>query len=563
MAIALLGAAGAAEAQTPRTQAQCNGQVITEVVIRAHAPSYGGVFARSPFLGRLVTSLHVVTAPEVVENLVLLKRGDRCSALLRRETERVLRAQPFLADAFVTAFPDGPDAVRIEVATIDEPSAVGSIGVRGAPPYVRALTLGNNNLQGRGVETAVGWREGYGYRDTFLGRYTNYQLFDRPFQMSVEAARRDHGADASFEVTNPFLSDVQRSAWRFASGASEMLIPFRSPGEERRSIGLRRQHLDLGGMLRRGAAGRFVLAGASFSTERAIPSTGGVLVTDTGLVRDPSGALDGRFVTQRSTRLNVLLGASRVNFLRVTGFDALSGSQDIQRGVQVGLTLGRSLPIAGSPPNELFAAANLYAGAGSSRSFAAMELIGEGRHAPHADRWDALLVSGRVASYLRPHPRHTVIASAEYGAARRQRVPFQFALGDRRGGARGYERAELGGAARLVTRLEERWRVGNIRGTADAGVALFLDAGRLWAGDAVLGQNTGYLSSVGVGLLAAIPPGSRRTWRLDVAFPLQRDAGARWGIRITNDDRTRAFWPEPGDVRHTRDRMAGTSIFSW
>lgn len=550
-------------AQTPRTQTQCNGQVISEVVIRSHGPSFGGVFERSPFLGRLVTSMHVVTAPTVIDNLVLLKRGQVCSPRLRRETERVLRAQPFLADANVTAFADGVDAVRVEVVTIDEPSLFGSIGVGGQSPYLRALTVGNANYRGMGIEAALGWREGYGYRDTFLGRYRNYQLFDRPYQMAVEGARRDHGADAMFAVTSPFLSDVQRSAWRFSSGASEVLIPFRSPGEARRSIGLRRLHIDLGGMLRRGEAGRFILAGASFSTERSVPSTGGVLVTDTGLVRDPSGALDDRFTTQRSTRLNLLFGASHVNFLRVTGFDALSGSQDVQRGIQAGVTIGRSLPMASSPQDELFGAFHLYGGVGAARSFAAAELFGEGRRAPGAEKWDALLVSGRLAWYLRPHSRHTLTASAEYGAGWRQRVPFQLALGDRRGGVRGYERAELGGASRLVTRLEERWRVGNIRGSGDAGIALFVDAGRVWAGDAVLGQDSDYLTSVGVGLLAAIPPGSRRTWRLDVAFPLQRDAGARWGIRVTNEDRTRLFWNEPGDVRHTRDRTATTSIFSW
>src|SRR5512139_556805 len=110
--------ARASAAQEPRTQAPCNGQRISEVVVQTLPPSYGGLFSRTPWLRGLATTLHTTTAPRLIENLVLLHAGETCSILLRRETERLLRAQPFLADASVTAYPDGPDAVRVEVVTI-------------------------------------------------------------------------------------------------------------------------------------------------------------------------------------------------------------------------------------------------------------------------------------------------------------------------------------------------------------------------------------------------------------------------------------------------------------
>jgi hypothetical protein len=135
------------------------------------------------------------------------------------------------------------------------------------------------------------------------------------------------------------------------------------------------------------------------------------------------------------------------------------------------------------------------------------------------------------------------------------------ALGDLRGGVRGYEDAELGGAARLVGRLEERWRVGNIRGTGDLGIALFAEAGRLWAGDVPYGQATGWMPSVGVALLAAVPPRSRRIWRLDLGIPLSDAPGGQWGFRITNEDRTRGFWTEPNDLRRNRERSGLVTAF--
>ena len=82
--------------QAPRTQVACNGQIISEIVIRSHAPSYGGLFERSVVLGRLVTWMHVATAPSVIRNFVQLKEGAPCSSFLR----------------------------RVEITTVDEPSVI-------------------------------------------------------------------------------------------------------------------------------------------------------------------------------------------------------------------------------------------------------------------------------------------------------------------------------------------------------------------------------------------------------------------------------------------------------
>ena len=140
--MATLGAIGSLGAQTvSRTQVRCAGQIITDITIRAEAPEYGGLFARLQAIQRAVEGLHTTTAPEVVRNFVLLQRGQPCSPLQRYETERILRAQPFLAQADVTAYSDGADGVRIEVVTVDEPSLVAVVGVRTRAPPVHRLTL--------------------------------------------------------------------------------------------------------------------------------------------------------------------------------------------------------------------------------------------------------------------------------------------------------------------------------------------------------------------------------------------------------------------------------------
>lgn len=538
----------------------CNGQLISEIVVRALPPSYGGVFSRSPALGRVASSLHTTTAERLVRNLLLLRVGERCSILLRRETERLLRAQAFLADASVTAYPDGPNAIRLEVVTVDEPSAVGSIGVVGKDPWLRALKVGSANLRGLGVSAQAGWKDGGVYRDTWQARYSNFQLFSDPVQMHLTAIRRDHGYDATGQVVYPFFTDLQSRAWRVAGGNSEDLVPFVSPDQSPVSLGVRRQFLDAGAVTRIGNPGSLAIVGGSVSVERGTPDGVAVFVTDTGLVADTGSALRERYESFRSTRLNLLLAYRYVNFLRVSGFDALAGTQDVRRGVQAALTIGRGLAMDGPGRDEVFVSGNLYGGVGSEVSFGGLEVLAEGRRLSSGE-WEAVLLSGRFAVYLRPHPRHTWTGSIEYTAGRNQRLPFQLALGDHRGGVRGYEDAEIGGAARLVARLEERWRFGNIRGTGDIGAAMFVEAGKLWAGDAPLGRTTGYLPSVGVALLAAVPPRSRRIWRIDLAFPLERTAGAQWGFRITNEDRTRTFWNEPNDIRRNRERSGLVTAF--
>lgn len=531
--------------------------------MRSQAPTFGGWFARSAFGTRLVDALHVTTSPEVIEHFVLLKKGETCSPLKRYETERVLRAQPFLSDASVTAYADGPDGVRIEIVTIDEPSAVASLGINNQSPYLSALSLGNLNVAGKGVSAVGGWRNGRHYRDLYQLDYANHQMFGAPYLYEFNGVRGDIWHAWETSLTYPFFSDVQRFAWQVAAGSSLEYIGFRSPGRDRTSLGTRRAFANVGGVVRVGRPGRLGLVGLSLSSDQVDADPVPVVVTHTGLRLDSIPALLNRYGPHRANRLNVLLGFRSVRFMQVTGFDALTGRQDVRTGVQIGGTLGAGLPNGAPTGERLFAALDVYAGAGNPNSFAAVQMRMEGRWTDSSNVWDAFLTGGRFAWYLRPHPRNTIVTGVQWASGWRQLAPFQLSLADRRGGIRGFEHSDVGGGRRIVGRVEERWRIGSFRGTADAGVAMFTDVGRIWAGDAPLGTDSPTLSSIGVGLLAAVPPRSQRMWRLDVSVPLRRSYGARWEVRFTNEDRTRAFWDEPNDVRRTRQRSVPASVFQW
>lgn len=536
--------------------------MITEVVIRSEGPAYGGVFERSPALGSLLARLHTPTAPAVIRNFLLLKKGDRCTPLRRSESERVLRAMPFIADASVTAYQDG-SGVRLEVITVDEPSMVVHAGVRNDFPYLWRLTLGNGNLMGNGVYSAAQWRDGGFYRDAFLARYTNYQLWSRPYQLDVRWARREVGSDFVGQVSAPFLTDVQRVAWRLSAGQSNEYTRFLRPGDRAPALSVRREYLDAGALGRFGPPGRLGLLGLQFTVEDVEPGARPVLVTGGGIIGDTTSALVDRYAPWRSVRLNALLGFRRVRFLRVTGFDALSGPQDLRTGVQVSTTVGRALPTSrGLARDETYAGAEVYLGAGSTTSFGAVEAEVEGRRGmPGA--WSDVLTNGRAAWQLKPHPRHLLTAELNWASVRESRVPVQLSLGDRRGGLRGFEDTWLGGAHRVVGRLEERWRVAALGGSAAVAVAAFTDIGSVAAGDVPLGATSGLKQSVGTSLIVAVPPRSQRMFRVDVAFPVRGGGGSGFELRLTSEDRTQAFRRVPNDIRSARERVLPQSIFRW
>jgi hypothetical protein len=75
--------------------------------------------------------------------------------------------------------------------------------------------------------------------------------------------------------------------------------------------------------------------------------------------------------------------------------------------------------------------------------------------------------------------------------------------------------------------------------------------------------DTPWRGVIGISLLAAVPPRSRRLWRLDVGVPVSNDPRKRLEVRITGLDRSRTFWRDTPDVERSRERTAPTSLFTW
>jgi len=561
MGLALLGTAPALAAQTPRRVASCDGKRISDIRITTKSPYPNGVFRRWRALSRAILNAHVRTRPELVGRFLAFRKGQDCTELRRAESERILRAQPFLADATVTAVDDGHGGVRIDVVTTDEIAIVADVGVK-APLKFTKIVLGDANVSGNGIYTAGSWQEGYFYRDAWGIRLIDYQLMGRAHHLELNAERHSIGGEWMAQTSHPFFTDLQRAAWRSTIGGSRSYYAAITRYGRPPAVGVDWSFADVGGIIRIGVPGRLSLFGASLSRERSDPDVQAVYITPTGLRPAAPSPMDS-FRIHRSARVNALWGVRNLNFLRVRGFDALNGIQDLRRGFQLGTLFGRSLAVLGSRDDDIFVAAQLYAGNGSKRVFSAFQIQGEGRQDYDRNRWDGIMSSGRAAIYVKPSPVHTIVTSAEYGVGWHQLVPFQLALGQPDGGVRGFGGARVAGSQRIVLRGEERWFWGRPFDVADAGFAIFSDLGRTWAGDAPLGEDSHWRASVGAGLLAGIPTGSRRMWRMDLAMPLSPLDKAKLELRISNGDMSRTFWREPEDMRRSHGRLMPTSVFNW
>ena len=541
----------------------CNGEIVHRIDVHTYPPFDPGGTRFITRVVRFATSLHATTRPAVVRRFIPIKVGDACVDFQLREAERLLRAQPFIADANLIVSPDSSGGVTIDVVTFDEVSLVLDGTVSSKAPMVRALRLGENNLSGAAVALTGTWEESPFYRDTYKGKMVDYQLFGRPYQFSLQGSRNEIGGSWDALVSHPFLTDLQRTSWRASAGSWSGYLHFERPQVESPALYFTREYADAGGVRAFGHVGHIFLLGGTVSRERERTARTPVLVLDSAIVPDTSSALIGRYTEHRTSRVNLLLGFRRLTYMRVRAFDAVEGTQDVRTGVQLATLIGRGLKITDLDERDYFMSTDVYLGHGTPTSFTGLEFMGERRRDLDTHKSDGVLASGRAAWYAHPARKHTSIIDAEFSGGWDARIPFQLRMADRDGGLRGYGSSDLGGGRRMVMRFEDRYTLGHFRQLAAMGAALWVDAGRLWAGGAPFGVNTNIKYSAGIGLLAALPPRSRRTWRVDLAFPLNDRGDAKFEIRFTNHDFTRWFWREPGDVQVVRERAIPNSVYNW
>ena len=565
---ALLAAAPALQAQDTSAVADsappvrsCDNQRITSITIHPQDPSAMG---RRGSVRHFVTSVllqHRTTQERVVRAFLQLKEGGVCTERRRAETERVLRAQPFLANAVVTATPDGPGTVAIDVTTVDEIPLV--IGASFSALTPTSFRFGNANLFGSGQYLAASWQQGDAYRDGYGIRFVDNSAFWSPERLTLDAARDPVGGHALAALEHPFYTNLQHVAWHTGISYTNSYPSFDRVHDDPLSLGMHYFLADAGLVSRLDVGTRRLFLGGVLTHERMSTHDRGVVVSDSGFVQEPDNLFGARYPDFHATRLSAVAGLRLLGYRRVTGYDALYGTQDLPVGIQLAAQIGRGLPHLGNT-NWLFGG-DLLGGHAFGPSFLGTRLSGEIQRDAATGGWAGLVTTARVIYYTKPGQYHTVIVSGDFAGAWRSLLPYELTISSSRSGVRGFRGSQEAGAQRAVARIEDRWAIRRFGSWSAIGAAVFADAGAVWAGDVPYGVNSPVRSSVGVSLLAAVPAQSQTTWRLDIAAPLDRGAGAHRSIeiRFMSENRARNALRQADDLSRARAGTAATNIFSW
>lgn len=556
----LCAGASARAQETAAPAPACDGLRVSRIDIQPGRPPFTGQASRWRTAARAVGLHHATTRDGVVAAFLALEVGQPCTEVRRAETERVLRAQPFLADASVRAVPDGAGGVGVTVQTVDEIPVLVNARFRGIAP--RAFSLGNENVGGLGLLAEASIERGYAYRTGYGVRLVEYATFGRPWVASIDADRQNigHRLDLAFE--HPFYTDLQKLGWHLGYLSSNEYPSIRRPARDPLALGVRQNRWEGSTISRVFGTSTVGLIGIAASGVQLTPQPRGIVVSDTGLATDTGTTLLNRYARFKSGRLGVLGGIRRVRFRTVRGFDGLTAQQDLPNGAFAGLQVAKGLPSLGE--SDLFLSGVAYAGGGGAHVYYATLAQVEGRRATGGNRWDSVIGSGRSAIYMGRGPGWLLVAEDQYTGGTHSLLPLQLALGDRQGGILGYHESALAGAQRNVLRTEARWSGAALVRKADVGFAAFSQVGTIWAGDAPYGQNA-TRTTVGISVLAAYPTGSKRLYRADVGIPLTRrgEGGGKIEVRFTSEDRTQIFWREPDDVSRARTGAVPTSLFAF
>ena len=537
--------------------AVCEGRRITQVEVgtgtRAVADEVRPGFLR-PVVNAVLGGPR--TKPGALRPYVLLEPGSVCTEARRREGERLLRGLRYVAGARLRPEPDG-DGVRLVVETSDDLRPIVGMTLDDGTP--ESFTLGTVNLAGTGNLVEAHWNDGGVFRDGFGFRVSDPTVFGRRATLGVSVDRRPLGSRTFVALGEPYLTRFQPVAWELSFRDETEYVPLDRNVADRSAWRTESRMFNAGALGRISLGGMQLLAGGLFTHERITPADTGVIITERGLQPPVTSVLADRYVRQSGARTGVIGGVRALTFTSVEGLQTVEGVHDVARGVQAAAVVGRGVSDDDDHP---FIATEVYAGAGGATSFASARVTAERRSSDtqRATR----LASGRLAWYWRVSQRQTQEVSAEFTGIWREDMPVALFLDDRLTGPRGFDGSTASGTRLFVGRFERRMRIGGFGQAVGLGAAGFVDAAKLWSGDAPLGTTTDPVFGAGVGVLVAIPRDSRKTIRVDASYPFTQPAGVGgFDVRLTVTTAGRTYWREPAAFTRSRVVPMLRSLLGW
>jgi hypothetical protein len=538
----------------------CRGEIVSHIETTPLPPPFSGAATKWRALAHTVGLHHATTRGHVVRAFLSLAPGEPCTELRRAESERVLRAQPFLSDATVRVERDTGGTVAVTVTTTDEIPVLVTGRFRGVAP--EELSIGNENIGGLGLRVVGRMERGRAYRTAIGTQIEQDALFGHPFRLIVDADQYQVGHRLGAEIEHPFFTDLQWISWHVGFVTRDDHFSVERAARDPLALPLTDRSWEVSTFARLFGTTTVAVLGAAISGRRVDPASAGIVITATGIIADTGVTLRNRYTLYRAGRVGALGGVRRVTFRKMNGLDALVASQDVMNGGMLGLYVAKGLSQMGE--NDVLISSAMYLGTSSRTMRLATVALAEVRHDGGRNEWNSAIGSARTGFYWGDAPGRMLVLDNEMSIGWHSRLPVQLTFRDAEGGMMGYRNSGLAGGERSVSRAELRWSWESLIRKADVGIATFSEVGQLWKGDVPYGVNATRVS-VGVSLLAAYPTRSKRLYRADVAIPLTRagEGPGRLEVRFSSADRTQAFGIEPRDVARARTGPEPGRLFAW
>lgn len=544
LAVALLLLAAGAAPAIAQQRIVCLGHPIRAIRIYPRrgvtAPS-GEPFAEtlSPLFRRVSDALSWDTRAIAVRRELRIAPGEMCDLRRLAESERILRAQPYIRSATITTAPAPGDSIDVEVTTRDEWSLGGSVRFdTKSGKGIKAARLTEENLLGLGIYAQLRF-DYFGRKAGFVAEVIQPEVFGHA-DVGYVAGHTSVGPVSEISLRRDFESEYDRYAWRVLARWRKEPFLLRSTQFGTVVVPQVNGGVDLGLLRRWGPPGRQLLLGASVGLERSF-TTDDVLAS---LPQDDvaaQAAVVGRYTERRRLSVALLAGMRNIRFVPRVGIDAVHAREDVRMGFEIRAAGGAAFGYQMGLQEDRFALADLFLGAELGSTLVFLRSRGEGRWLPDVSQWENVLGSTEVYTYTSMGSRGSFVLGVEGAGGWRTTTPFQLLVAGPNA-LRGFGYGGHPAGRRVVVQAEQRYFVGTILGFADIGSAVFLDAGRGWRGDAVFGEDSGLLAALGAGVRIGFPSGSRFTTRVDFAVPVRGGGGGelRFTIRqqfgVTRDE---------------------------
>ena len=464
-------------------------------------------------LYRLANRWHIVTRESIVRNQLLFKPGDRLSARLLEESERLLRQNAYFYDARVEpiAYEDG--VVDIRVRTRDLWTLMPGLSVSRSGGENRSrVSLSERNLLGRGVSVR------FSYTDDVDRESASFQFFDRNLgdswvSLFGEYADNSDGDTMDLRLIRPFYELDAR--W---SGGGTFFDETRTE-----------TFYDLGNEFAEYSVDQ-ELHTAFYGWSRGLRD-GWVRRWSAGLVYDenifsavPGGTLTA-LIPEDRTLAYPFVGFEILEdrYEATSNRDQIDRTEDFFMGSRFYASVGYATEDFGADRESTIYRLEASRGFGS---MAKKSLLLAGSYTGRVDEGVAanqmLSVSARFYNLI--SDKRLFYITLEAQAGNNLDLDNLVDLGGDNG-LRGYPLRYQTGDSKVLLTVEQRvftdwypFRLFRVGG------AVFADAGRVWGNGPSGTRPLGWLKDVGIGLrLAPTRASGRDVIHIDIAFPLNGD----------------------------------------